>query len=193
MLNLINETWIKITHIHEVSNLGNIRSINGKQLKPWISTTGYYNIKVIEQGKRINKKLHRLICKAFNPNPLNKPDVNHIDGNKLNNVPTNLEWCTHAENMSHASKNGLIDNKPRTLGQKLSNTSSYHNVGWDKTRSKWIAGITHNKKSLGKRRFECEEDAALYVNFLLDLHGLFDRPRNVINKCQTTSPLQDVG
>lgn len=180
MLNLNNEIWVQATRIHEVSNLGNIRNVNGKHLIPWIGTTGYEHIKIIIDGVRKNKKLHRLICEAFNPNPTNKPDVNHIDGDKTNNRSNNLEWCTHAENLGHAASLGLINTKPRTTGQKLSNASHYYNVGWDNTREKWTAAITQNKKTYMRKRFDTEEEAALHVNLIIDTLGLTDRPRNVV-------------
>jgi len=58
-------------------------------------------------GRRSNKTTHRLVASAFIPNPQHKPAVNHIDGNKLNNSVTNLEWVTHSENMIHSYKIGL--------------------------------------------------------------------------------------
>nr|WP_243720601.1 HNH endonuclease [Macrococcus goetzii] len=48
-----------------------------------------------------NERVHRLMCEAFKPNPMNKPFVNHIDGNKLNNNLDNLEWVTNQENIQH--------------------------------------------------------------------------------------------
>lgn len=55
-------------------------------------------------------RLHRLIAKTFIENPENKPEINHIDGNKQNNDISNLEWCTSSENNIHAIKNKLRDN-----------------------------------------------------------------------------------
>lgn len=181
MLNINDEIWEQVTHIHEVSNFGNVRNINGNLLKPWVGTTGYYHIKVINNGVRKNVKLHRLVALAFIPNPCKKPHVNHIDGNKLNNHISNLEWCTHAENLKHAGNIGLISKKPRTTGQKLGKSSKYHNVSWDASRQKWIAGLTINGKSSKKRRFNTEEDAAMFVNQLIDEYNLRDRPRNIVN------------
>ncbi len=70
---------------------------------PKLSIKGY---------KRVNLRnktyfLHRLVAKYFVPNPENKEQVNHIDGNKENNCADNLEWCTNQENRDHAVRNGL--------------------------------------------------------------------------------------
>lgn len=59
-----------------------------------------------EQGQRTSS-VARLVAKAFIPNPYNKPEVNHIDGNKENNNISNLEWVTGAENKRHAIVTGL--------------------------------------------------------------------------------------
>ena len=83
---------------------GKIFSPRGRQLSKNTKQSGY--IRVYINGKP--RLLHRLIAEAFIPNPDNKPEVNHIDGNKHNNDISNLEWCTHHENMSHAWNTGLI-------------------------------------------------------------------------------------
>lgn len=54
--------------------------------------------------------LHRLVARAFIPNPDNLPQVNHIDGNRYNNAATNLEWCTAAENVQHSYDTNLANN-----------------------------------------------------------------------------------
>ncbi len=59
----------------------------------------------VKKGKSI--PFHRIVAKAFIPNPENKPEVNHIDGNTMNNKVTNLEWVTRSENIQHAWDTGL--------------------------------------------------------------------------------------
>jgi hypothetical protein len=79
--------------------------------KSWyIGSTGYYMVSLSKNRKTVPQRVHRLIAINFIPNPENKPHVNHLDGDKLNNAISNLEWCTHLENMQHAFKTGLANN-----------------------------------------------------------------------------------
>lgn len=88
-----------------ISNAGQVISRYGKFLKPMMcSGTGYLRVKI--RGKRRN--IHRLLAITFIPNPNNYPVVNHKDGNKLNNLLSNLEWCTVNDNNAHAQKTGLL-------------------------------------------------------------------------------------
>lgn len=66
----------------------------------------YYAVKLGKYGKKIS--VHRLVAIAYIKNPENKPYINHIDGDKLNNNVSNLEWCTARENIHHAQMNGLM-------------------------------------------------------------------------------------
>lgn len=78
-------------------------------LTGWINISGYRTVGLYDSttDTMYNAVVHRLVAKAFIPNPENKPQVNHKDGNKLNNVLENLEWATAAENSAHAVANGL--------------------------------------------------------------------------------------
>lgn len=70
-----------------------------------------YHVELWKNNKRKVKLIHRLVAETFIPNPEGKPQVNHIDGNRMNNSVENLEWCTGSENSKHAYKTGL--SKPR--------------------------------------------------------------------------------
>lgn len=120
----IMQVWKKINGFrdyYEISNYGNIRSLHGlkvKLLHKTIGTNGYYMTALMSiNGKRKNCTIHRLVAKAFILNPNNKPQINHIDGNKLNNYYKNIEWCTQSENMQHAFKNGLWESPKAMMGR----------------------------------------------------------------------------
>lgn len=99
-----------------ISNLGRVFVTDYRGQKVWKemksrSIKGYKSVgfRLFENGESIQTlyKVHRLVAQYFIPNSENKPIVNHIDGNKQNNIVTNLEWCTVAENTRHAYKTGL--------------------------------------------------------------------------------------
>jgi hypothetical protein len=71
------------------------------------NTSGYKSISLCKNGIGKSYQLHRLVAIAFIPNPNNKPQVNHIDGNKQNNNINNLEWVSAKENSQHSYDNGL--------------------------------------------------------------------------------------
>ena len=100
---------------YQINNNGDVQSLRCKWgernppkiLTPYIDPIGYVRIGLSINSKTKTYCLHRLIANAFIPNPLNKKEVNHIDGNKQNNELSNLEWVTRAENAAHAVKNKL--------------------------------------------------------------------------------------
>jgi hypothetical protein len=108
---------------YQASNIGRIRNIQkGNIVMGGINKQGYRNTFLVGlDGKIKNCRCHRLIASAFIPNPKNKPYINHIDGNKLNNNVDNLEWCTPAENDRHAAKLGL---KPHGEGSHFAKLTS---------------------------------------------------------------------
>jgi hypothetical protein len=96
------EIWKDIEgYDYIISNYGNIKHIrNNKYLKERY-TKGYNRIALHKNGKQKNFFVHRLVAEVFITNSEDKKQVNHIDGNKLNNNVDNLEWCTHSENQVH--------------------------------------------------------------------------------------------
>lgn len=97
---------VKPYHSYFVSSCGKIFNSDGVEMKSDKSAR-YDRVKLIINGKSITKSIHRLVAEAFIPNPNNYPQVNHIDGIKMNNNVSNLEWCTASENELHAYRTGL--------------------------------------------------------------------------------------
>ncbi len=101
-----------IDYPYEVSNTGCVRSLHGgcfKKLTPLKHRSGYVQAVICKSPSRPKRvTVHRLVQFAFKgPPPTDEYVVNHIDGNKRNNCASNLEWCTHSENLRHALATGL--------------------------------------------------------------------------------------
>ena len=93
---------------YEVSTFGRVRnSVTGRVRKESIGKRGYPVLPVKIDGQFYLKTVHRLVALAFLPNPYNKREVNHINGDKTDNRVENLEWCTRQENDAHARRTGL--------------------------------------------------------------------------------------
>ena len=99
---------------YKVNALGEVFSVKRNiKLSETIDCNGYVKFCLYKDGKRHQVKLHRIVAEAFIPNPNNYKVVNHLDGGRLNNHVSNLEWCTYKENAQHAIKHKLRkDNKP---------------------------------------------------------------------------------
>lgn len=125
-----DEEWRTIFDFpnYEVSNKGNIRSKeyndslghlrNSKKLKKQVNNCGYeYVILSSKEEKHKTLTVHRIVAKTFIPNPEEKEDVNHIDGNKLNNNVNNLEWTTTQENIIKRYEIGIDGNNYKRVSQ----------------------------------------------------------------------------
>ena len=110
---------------YQISNLGNVRSLNQSNNKTKLltqesiksKTVFYKRVKLHKNGYTKRFLVHRLVAIHFIPNPKNKPQVNHIDNNTSNNNSNNLEWCTGSENMKHSRDQGR-QNKVTQLASK---------------------------------------------------------------------------
>lgn len=112
-----NEIWkpvIGYEELYQVSNLGNVKSLNYKKtgkeklLKFTLTHKGYLMASLTKDHKTKKLFVHRLVAKSFIPNPENKPFVNHINEIKTDNKSKNLEWCTHEYNVNYGSRNKRI-------------------------------------------------------------------------------------
>lgn len=122
----MNEIWKDIkgyNGLYQVSNTGFVKSFQTKT--PFIKKfnknhQGYLSVALCLDNKVKLVKIHRLVAEAFLPNPENKPQVNHKDGNKSNNHVDNLEWVTASENIKHSFANCL-----QTMDLRKRKVSSY--------------------------------------------------------------------
>lgn len=121
--------------IYQVSNIGNVRSLD--RMIDYVSTKGMkyklyrmskivlpqatnrkYLISQLSVNRKVKRPLvHRLVAEAFIENALNKPFVNHKDGNVINNSVENLEWMTAKENTIHAWETGLCKKRTGVYGK----------------------------------------------------------------------------
>lgn len=182
---MLNEIWKTIDEQpkYEVSNLGRIRvkatGLIRKQQKG-VTCKGYWNISFY-QGHGLPTKnylVHRLVAKAFIPNPNNLPQVNHIDSNRENNCVDNLEWISISDNLKHSFRSN--NRKAPSSGKKSNNSfySKYHNVCWRKDKQRWVSTVKKDGKRLSGRLFKDEIECAKWSDELIKTHNLQHRTLN---------------
>lgn len=112
-----SEVWKDIKGyegLYQVSNLGNVRSLNFNHigeirvLKPILNRYGYLFVNLCHEGKVKTLKIHRIVASAFLENPGNLPQVNHKDEDKKNNRVENLEWCDARYNSNYGTRNERV-------------------------------------------------------------------------------------
>ena len=152
----MEEFWKNIDGFNDykISNLGKIITCKYNKenfLVPSISRNGYLRIKLYKNNKIYYCNIHRLVAENFIKNKDNKPQVNHIDGNKLNNNINNLEWVTSSENIQHAHNTGLMENANKIRSKKMINNN---------------LGIYNRHKIYSSKlniTFDSQTDAAKYI------------------------------
>jgi len=158
------EEWKSIEDYdnYEISNLGNVKNkTTNKLLTPYLHNAGYYKIDLCKNGKKKKYYIHRLIAKAFIPNPYNLAEIDHIDRNKSNNSINNLRWITHTNNAYNINK-------------KKNSNSKYRNVYYEKRRNHWICQMKINGKQTYIGSFDTEEEGAIAFNEAIKKYNLED-------------------
>lgn len=122
-----------ITEIGTVYSRNYNHSGRIKQLSTPVNRIGYRVVNIVKNGVSKTICIHRLVAETFIPNPENKPQVNHINGNKTDNRVENLEWVTNQENQTHSWE---------VLGRKGSMTGKF---GKDNHGSKIVQQIKNGK------------------------------------------------
>lgn len=106
----MDEIWSDVVGyegMYEVSIYGRVRSLRFNKIrimKPVINPQGYAMLILMKDKSTNPHVVHRLVAKAFVPNPLMKKNVDHIDNNRSNNIVTNLRWATNSENSANTSR-----------------------------------------------------------------------------------------
>lgn len=160
----ISESGVVISYKHDKIKTLKIfeTKIKNKKCK---KKPGYLYVKLWIDGKSKAAFIHRLVAQAFIPNPKNKPEVNHIDGNKHNNYVTNLEWVTSKENKNHAKRNNL------------SNYASCEDSGRAKYKNN---EIEYACKLLSENEYPISEISKISKIDMNTLYGI--RSKNIYNK-----------
>lgn len=111
-------TFEDLQQRYKITKDGNvINKTTGKIKSFYISNNGYKRVSLWIDGKQKKMSIHRLVALTYIPNPNNLPQINHKDGNKLNNNVDNLEWCNQEHNTKEAYKIGLIKSSTTKVNQ----------------------------------------------------------------------------
>lgn len=163
---LSNQEWKEINEYSSKYLIGENGDVYNVDRNRLVSTCmdnrkRYLTVSLYKEGKLKTFRPHKLVGIHFVPNPRNLTEINHKDGNKLNNHHSNLEWASPRENSCHRS----LSNKKKT--------SKY--VGVCFHRNAWIATITINSKHKYIGQFKTEEEA-------YQARCKFEKENGIVNK-----------
>lgn len=125
----------KVFNGYKIYPTGAIMHPNGFFCRLSVNSKGYENVSI--NGKL--HKVHRLVAEAFIPNPQGLPQVNHKDGNKLNNEVSNLEWATASQNTKHAYEMGLMNKQGTNNGRAILNDDIVRHIRTSGMSAKQVA------------------------------------------------------
>lgn len=150
---IITEQEIKDFENYIIHSDGSIFNKKGKLICEWKDNVGYLQVKLSKNGKWYYKRVHRLVAEAFIPNPDNLPQVNHIDGDKINNDISNLEWISNKDNTQHGYDNNLYHSEHRCIGIDIYDKQWNYITTYKSIRE--TANILHiNRKTLSRILFD---------------------------------------
>lgn len=142
-----------------ITKCGKVYSLYYNKYNKPSTTSAYYKYTLVQKKIKKCLSIHRLLALLYIPNPNNHPIVNHLDGNKLNNNISNLEWCTYSHNMKHAFAIGL---SLPTLGED-SHVSKLTEKEVLEIRKLYLIGDTTQRK-LAKQFNTCYQNINFIVN-----------------------------
>jgi hypothetical protein len=149
----IEEIWKDVVGyegLYKVSSFGSICSLvrsnqypNGTILKGILLNIGYLMVNLYKNKSVKCHHVHRLVALSYIPNPDDKKQVNHIDGNPLNNNIENLEWVSHRENMRHWMKNSVLGDRLMNK-ERIDKVLYLRNMGYTQYAIAWILKVNQS-------------------------------------------------
>ena len=134
-----------------VTSSGGVFNLSGHRIACPNDKKGYPRVYLRRNGVAKQHRIHRLVARAFIPNPENKAQVNHKDGDKTNNHISNLEWCTQSENMRHSYKSlghrvmvGEKNGKAKLSDKDVKDMKSKHSQGLTYRELASTYGVSYN-------------------------------------------------